>query len=576
MTSSFFVSDDDLRQIEQIPAGLVNVLHKGKEQFGQILAASAHLCLQVVLINKFCYAMFSELLFPKLNRYQLDLCERMMSTVEGRLTGAVTRDATIYRARDIQKLHCVGKVAMCWYTTLALKSRGFEVCFYDTVDNERTDSYWAAERNKFQRHFDELLGLPFSRAEVNRMMRDGHSRDNVISPHACCGPMAFGPSSYGTPFPVIFDTTHNGFKIDWIVANCRGVADSEFINETRNYFLEKTQPEVTLVYSTMDGYDFPHRYNQGQAKSAMVLFPAGSVKCGSKNALKLAYFLARVRLVVGPDFKLTLLSFLNGEGLNSPTPAQMNRVSLFGDHLATAFPSTRRDRQHRVLYDPAPVPAWDHSFGHVSACSEHKHTINWNHEFISGQAEISYKVWSFDYLGRRLPKATELAESKDIPVITNGGVEYWGQDQRVLGCLSAVLKKDEHYFWFQVVVLKQADISYPSPETEDRDSDCWRKLGYALRIEGLTVSSDNGSALSKHVLAEAKAIIAAFYSQFHAMTGVEWDQREQANKPGLWHFVHHWKMPAIPVAHRGGILQNRDRSPKRSTPKRDTIIVLDE
>lgn len=586
MTSLAVSSAQGPIQIDQATDLFVKIFHQLKAQFVQFIENLPQFCLQVALINKALYASYSDLLFPRLNQVQLDFCATMISAIEEKLQNPL---ANMYQITNIHPRHCVGKVAMCWFVGLALKARGIEVTLHDPVNYDRAPApYWHSERKKFQKHFDQLLGLPASRAELQLDIHDSCSRSAnmyplVVSPRGC-GPFSFASRGVlGGTFSKLFLTSHPGFAVEWFVIPIPRDSPGQYGRAIQQHISNIVKADVVLYPPLGLQQNFPHRYSQGDAKSALIIFPANENVCSSHDNKIITDLLDRIRITAGPDFKLYVLSFQKGERLNSPTPAGILKHALFGEYTTTSVASNRRDRNHHLLYEPAEGGgAWDRSLRHNAKLSAHTAEVRWKPSGASDYitAKPKFKVWSFHYTKRQFPSPWGIPLSWNTPVLTRDGKESQdsGEMEKVFGDFSAVLMKDGQAVWFQVVAFRD-EPSTPSYEPGDginsnnKPPGEWEMssvVNLDFRVEGVKVR-----ALRNHLMNYENwhGTIAKFLCQFHAMTGVEWEQREQAKKSGLWHFVHHWK---VPVACRGGILKNRDRSPKRNTSRRDVIIEIDD
>lgn len=568
MTSLIKFQIDDPKQIEQ-PSSyfgslFLEVLRGGKSQFDLIFNQDPHLLLQVVLIGKIFYNTFSELLFPRLTTYQIAIATEMVCAMAPDHFGWSQEMVDVTR-RFINTQNPIGKVAMCWYVALKLKTYGIHIRLYESKPNIGwTDqfAYWKSEREKFQKHFDFLFGPSISKAEVLFLPHDsgGHAT-NTIATHRCCTNWSFSDDitkrgHYARP-PTM---PHNEFQVEWLIVDSER---KDLLLSQEVVFHVKQQVNAELVISPQTLCAFPHRYQQGEINSVLIIFPGGRCLTGPKNIQFLVDWFARTRFSVGPNFKLTVLSYVQNGGLNSPTPAQIVKAGLFGVAKVSPMITTRRGPGNRLIYEPDPNGIADESFNHVAKCTTS--TVDICQPSCNETIPVRFQTWNFTYRHRTLPTPEDFVTDEEIPLLDAKGAPIEVYNRSVLGNLSAVLEKNGDYFWFQVA---KENVSRNSPMYPDNNGD-FHEDELEPPFVVLLFLVDGRAQARQSIEMDEKGVIAHFYNQFHAMTGVDWDQRHLANKPGLWQFTGRIE---VPVALRGGILRNpikreksRDRSPTRKT-----------
>lgn len=570
MTSMDKFQITDPEQIERPTSYLgslfLEVILGGKTQFEPIFNEDPSLLLRVSLLSKAFYNTLSDLLFPRLTSYQLDIASKMVSMIFGDQFGWV---GDVER-RHIETQNPVGKVAMCWYAALKLKTHGIHVRLYESVPAisfAAQFTYWTNERAKFQKHFDSLLGPAISRAEVPFLPYDsaGHGT-NTLATHRCCKNWAFSHLGVGgrDHYAYLPTMPHTEFQVEWIIV------ESEWNDDTWNQTIAshvKQQVGAELSF-TWSSRQFPHRYQRGEINSALLIFTGNERATGDKNIQRVDEWFARIRFSVRPNFKLTVLSYMQNGCLNSPTPAQIAKSALFEYAKVSPIPTTRRGPGNRLIYEPDSSGVSDESFNHIAKRTTA--TVDICKSNCNEPTPVRFQCWSFAYQYRTLPNPEEFVVEEELPLLDTKGAPIEVYDRHTLGNLSAVLEKNGDYFWFQVA---QEFVSRSSPAYHPNDNGEYNED--VPKLARLLFLVDGRVQPRQSIDMDEKGVIAHFYNQFHAMTGVWWDQRHLANKPDFWKFTGRSE---VPVALRGGILRNaikREKSRDRSPVRNSTRPVID-
>lgn len=549
----------------------LGVFLNGKTQFEAIFNEDTSLLLRVSLLSKAFYNILSDLLFPRLTRHQLDIASKMVSMIFGDQFGWTGES----ERRHIETQNSVGKVAMCWYAALKLKTHGIHVSLYESlpaISFADQFTYWTNERAKFQKHFDSLLDPALSRAEVPFLPYDseGHGT-NTLATHRCCKNWAFSElasrerNHYGYP-PTM---PHAEFQVEWIIVESEWTL-SPWTQTIASHVKQQVNAELSFTWSSRQ---FPHRYQRGEINSALLIFTSTLERTtGPKNIQLVAEWFARVRLSVRPNFKLTVLSYMQNGCLNSPTPAQIAKSALFEYAKVSPIPTTRRGPGNRLIYEPDWSGVSDESFNHIARRTDF--TVDICKPNCDEHTPVRFQSWNFTYQHRTLPTPEDFVSVEELPLLDTKGAPIEVYNRRTLGNLSAVLEKNGDYFWFQVA---QEFVSRSSPAYHPNDNGEYSED--VPMLARLLFLVDGRVQPRQSIDMDEKGVIAHFYNQFHAMTGIGWDQRHLANKSDLWKFTGRSE---VPVALRGGILRNaikreksRDQSPTRK-PNRTVIDLTQE